>query len=380
MREPVIHYDRLMGGNAMWRRAIVEALRGHPALLEREYLDQAGYQPAAARVLAASYGFAQEGQQCFGVGPKMGSVFRDTEITSVPAEFLHFPFNCFYVAMPESDLRLYNSAEQEHQPVHGFYLHKKDEALFTLLVWAWDQTTKKVNEGLTLWLDINLEDVPQRVEGDDSDDNDRIVMLDMESYLQTIFADPERDVSDPGLTYEDPAQENAALTCLRIGLNLVLYLNSVNAETTKDETRVQAKRKKRSELSRKKNKTSKKSKKLQARLDEMSEAVVIWVGKTYEQAAEAAEAAEENSGRTTKPHRRRGHPHHYWVGPRKDDEGNPRKGDHRVLKFVLPTWVNVPRKANGEADTQDVLDALGRQYRFREEKKDWNGKSDRPQP
>ena len=39
------------------------------------------------------------------------------------------------------------------------------------------------------------------------------------------------------------------------------------------------------------------------------------------------------------PHWRRGHSRHVWVGSRTDEDGNPRKGTHRELRFIPPTLV-----------------------------------------
>lgn len=382
MEEPAIHFDRLMGSKPAWRECVTEALQGHPAALDREFLALTGYSPTQARMLAAAFAYAFNGQQCFVLGPRLQSMFEDTECSGVPKEFVRFPFDCFYVAVPETNMTIWGGERSKEHTVGGFYIHRKAEGIFTLVIWGKENAASRfVGDDASLWIDLNLADAPTK------DGN-----IDFEAYLEWMLASGTQQAPDAGMG--DIPEESrlrhlqSAISCLRLGLNLVLYMNSLEPEVDKDDARIKNKREAQGLLNQrlsrqgktgkgkgkgkkgKKKPLSKKDLRERQNIASMSEAIITWIGQSIEKAPVSREGSDtkrtKGTGQWTN---RRGHFHFYWVGSRTDPEtGNPRKGTHRVSKWVKPIRRDMARIAH----------ARGRQYRFREEKGDF--KAEQPKP
>lgn len=349
---PDIHYDRMLGGSPRWREAIWAALKGHPDLFRSEFLALSGWAPSAAKTLSACYEYAKSGQQVFCVGPHLQEMLHYTDLSGVPEAFLRLPFPCFYVALPQCPWSIWGGDRTQWHPVSGVYVQRRGTVLSFIF---WGKETDKsacIGDDAVFWLDLQLNECLGK-------DEDTPGAFDIGTQLQKQLSDLSRDASDPLAPKWDTARgrQNETLTSvLRVVINLVLYLNSSDPETTL----VSDGGPERAELKKKVKRTKNKGKRrrYQKRLAELSEAKVVWIGKSIEDGKIRPRRATKTSSRAVKPHWRKGHFHPYWVGLRRDAEGNHRKGDHQVLKWVAPVFVG---------DMADLVRSRGRIYMFTED-------------
>ena len=372
LKTPVLHYDYWLGQQPNWRRIIHRGLQGDTSLLKLEYLMCRGFAPSKANFLAAMYGFALEGQQVFLVGPKLQQLLGETDSTKVPLEFLRLPFDCFYVALADCPLKLYDGETGFHQAT-GMYVHLVDKDIPAITLCLWGQESDKsraAGDDALQWVTLSLAEAVCHT------DDDGTQYVDIDGYIRKIYGDPKRDDSDPGTNWPDDTERNidAAVELARLAFNLILYVNSENPDKSRRGNGTapgrKAMLKQRLAKAKKNPKKRKRAQRLQKELDAISEARVVWLGKTIEEfPAEGADPTPSNNGtgRKVRRHRRRGGWHTYWTGPRKMADGTRQKGTKAILKWREPQWVG---SAIGDLITQ-----RGTTYKFRAEK----GDHDRPE-
>ncbi len=366
MERPVFHYDRIMGIQPDWRRVVTEALAGDDAKIRREILMLRGISPAASYSLGAMLDYARCGQNAYCVGPRMRQMFTDTDVNAVPKEFFHLPHRCFYVALPECPWELWGTPESGMHPFVGFYLQQHQDNGLMLVLWGKENAkSQDIGDDTILWIHIHLDEVP-------TVEKDGMTLMDFEAYIAKVLADPKRDTADrPEFRITDenrPQTTDVAINAIRVALNLVLYVNALDADVTRDtsekDRRKTIEREMGGVVGRLHNpaKKRKAAQRYQTDLSKLSQATVIWLGKTIEEAP----VSEDTPG---SPHRsggnawssRRGHWSRFWVGPRKTAEGEKRLGDRTVLKWVQPIYRSMT----------SIVASRGKQYRFAAEKKDW---------
>jgi hypothetical protein len=345
------HYDHACGANPRWRRALTQALKGHPSLLETEFLMLSGFSPAGARMLQASFKYAESGQQVYYLGRRMQSLLGNTNIDKVPQDFHGVPYPCFYLAFQNPPYRIWGGKRTQWHEIGGVYVQEHIPGILSLVAWGKEnERSTYVGDDATYWINIKLDDVP-------STDG----MLDIDSYMAELITQLNQDASDPGIviTPDVRQEQNKNVTRLaRVVINLLLYLNSSQPELVRmDNPGKRAKLKARL----KKAKNAKKKRKYQRQLAALPQARVIWIGKSLEQAPPNV-VAQPGAGpsRVVKQHWRKGHWHPYWTGPRKDASGQPQKGTEQVLRWVQPTLVG--------RDMASLVAARGTVRRFLEDK------------
>jgi len=355
--KPTVHYDYMMGSMPRWREAILSALKGHPDLLRMEYLAMAGWAASACHLLRSCYDYAKSGQQVFCVGPRLQEMLHLTDLSVVPEVFLEVPFQCFYVALPECGWSIWGGEVTQWHPVTGAYVSRVGP-VFTFVLWGKENSRSTcVGDDATYWIQVNLEEA-QGEKGS----------LDLKSLLRRQLNDIRRDHSDllAPKAKTGPVHERhtgSVLSVLRVLFNLVLYLNSSDPEKTAAPRNNKSQRE---ELKKKlkRAKSASKRRKYQNRLSELSEAQVVWIGRSIEEGKipnRTTKTGQSHKGRPVKPHWRKGHFHSYWVGPRKDAEGNRQKGDRQVLRWVAPVFVG---------DMASLVAARGRIFMFAEDHKE----------
>jgi len=366
--DPPIQFDTLMGSKPVWRTAIAQALRGNAEAYTAEILRLRGFSPANAKVLECAYEYARCGQQVFCVGPRLQEMFNQTSIDKVPVEFLRAPYECSFLSLPKCSWELYGGPRTKMHRCGGMYLRQRSDRLMSLILWGMENKhSVSAGDDASFWIDVAMDEAPK------TDLEDGTVVIDLEAYFKTILV-VSNDASDPSLDFPKDHLKNTTrdlLPLFRVAINLILYLNSLKSEKDRDDSRRQRKRHRQANIDKKlrkikdKTKRKKKRKKAEAELLKLSEAQIIWIGKTTEKAPRATEAQRKTAG--TWQHRR-GHWHSYWVGSRKiegehrlDPAGNRVYGDRKVLRWVAPV----------HRDMASVVASRGRHYRFREEKEDW---------
>jgi len=369
LETPVLHYDYWLGQRPDWRRFILQGLKGDTTLLKLEYLLLKGHAPSRANFLAAMFGYALEGQQVFMVGPKLQKLLGETDTSKVPLEFLKLPFHSFYIALAESEVMLFD-VDTGYHPATGIYVHLVDPDIPAVLLCFWgreNENSRVAGDDSLQWVNLSLaEAVSER-------DPDGTAYVDIDAYVEKLYSDPYRDESDQGtkrMAHQDKHWQSAK-ALVRLVINLILYVNSESSERQA----VPGKAPGRRAMLSKKLKGTKKPKKrarLQREIDAISQARVVWLGKRIEEEPEyedpdADPTPGETTGRKVRRHRRRGHWHHYWTGPRVKADGTRQKGDKAVLRWVPPRWVG--------SDIGSLLHERGTTYKFRAEKED----HDRPE-
>ena len=350
-----LHYDHVCGANPHWKRVLHTALGGHPAMLRQEFLLLSGFSPAGAQLLQACHVYAQCGQQVYYLGPRMQELLSATDLTKVPARFLGLPYPCFYVAFEDTPCRIWGGEHTRWHQVAGCYVIQQTEEALALVFWGREnERSVMVGDDATFWMVFKDSDILTTGEGDDR-------LYNLEQHIVDLVHDKKRDATDPGFgpmpqEVKDEQNQNI-LTLVRIIFNLLLYLNSSEPElATQPASKERGALKKR--LKKIKNKT--KRRKIQKRLDNLTEARIVWIGKSLEKEPKVVAKTGAEVSRAVRQHWRKGHWHPYWVGPRKDASGNPRKGDKQVLRWVQPTFVG--------RDMASFVRARGTVRRFEEDR------------
>ena len=352
--KPIIQYDRLMGVQPEWRKAITEALQGHPALVERTYLSLMGWSPSAAHMLEAAYHYALCGQQVYCLGPRLLEMLQQTATTHIPAEAIKIPYECFYIAFQDAPWKIWGDRVTRLHQVAGAYVFQRSETQVTVLLWGAENKRSRVaGDDASFWVDLYL--------GRISENPDRLGTLNLDTYLKKVFSNQSLDASDPGLEvprFYRKKQLDAVIGVIQVIFNMMLYVTSLDADLKRQAPNKTA----RDNLKRKiaKTKKPKAKRKLQEQLRQHTEASVIWIGKDIEKETipETAPSKKTGGGGGGTWTYRKGHFHNYWTGPRKDAEGNPQFGTKKVLKWVKPQ----------SRDMVSVIASRGRHHKFREDK------------
>lgn len=314
MHEPIILHDRIMGGVPPMRALVLAAEAGRldpsdPDVQHNFYVDGVGFVQSMYLLWRMLCEYRRFGQQVFVVGPTLSEMFQNTSLRGAPGDMVRFPYDAFYIALPDSGMRLWGGNNTGWHEMAGILVSKSNDRVFRLYLWgAENEYSVTVGDDASFWLELDLETIQR--DG-----------VDLEQYAENLLNDPRRDWSvyvkdapdsDPvlasGLTRTNshpPVPLDAvrtevkrvAIASIRIVLNLAIYLQSQAAERTSHPAfdRVRAERKRiEDEAKRKKNPA--KRKRLLRELERLSDAHVTWLGKTIEETVEAQEAAYRNSG------------------------------------------------------------------------------------
>jgi len=279
--------------------------------------------------------FDRYGQQVFSLSPLIGEMLENTDLGAITFSDLRLPFDCFYVQL------------EGNQKYSGFYVSKIEEVVtFVAVRWHEEMPDDRWPEKLEYW-EPN-EDCLNR--GDywrfffqlylDKYDEECTVEKAIDSLMQGTPANDHWTEEERALhRYETCDYDEATRDILRLTFSLLFYLNSerksVEVSSGKDEREKQEAALAASGKT-PSSRSSKKNKRRKEKLRYLSNARFHQVG------------AQEERDLTSRPgfdidqprHWRRGHLHRYWVGSRKDADGNPRKGEKRIRLWILPTLIN----------------------------------------
>lgn len=343
----LIHYDVIVTYQPVWGRMATEMPYINPLSFKKAVLDLSQTMPTAARFITVAAAYVQQGQQVFAVGPRLQSFLHETACENVPQELLKLPYSCIYVALPECPWRLWGGPTGMHN-VAGLYLYEHNGGLSVLLWGKANEKSTAPDDDASFWVHLPWDEVPSRQEDTSC--------LNIESYLEYLFKLPDRERSDAGMHSSmmppeaQEEQDKSIRSLLRFAINFVLYLNSTNIETKKGHAvlpRLGGKRKKQGPT-------------------KPSQAKVLWVGPTIEKSEQAARKQASGGGGGGTWVYRRGHFHHFWVGPKTDAQGNPQLGTHRVQKWIPPK----------RRDLASVVESKTRVHRVREARAKEKGSSE----
>lgn len=321
--EILIHYDEVIRKNPIVSPFVNEALRGNIEVLEALLDVLKENSPTNARFISTALGYVASGQQVFVVGPKFQQLLLETEATNIPASKLKLPYQFMYMALPGCPWRIWGGHRTGMHKIAGVYLACLDGKI-GYLAWAKENRASfDRTDDATFAITLDLAHVP-RLSGDDD-------AVDLETFAAHLMTQANYDSSDVGIRINEAPQaareehHQSVINLVRVCSNLILYVNSLNAETT----RVQP------EHTKKSNKAKKKRAAKEEAKHGACQAKITWVGASYERERERSSGHGSGEGTSMWTYRR-GHFHHYWTGPRKDAAGNPQLGTERVLRWVEP--------------------------------------------
>ena len=270
--------------------------------------------------------YSDRGQQNIHVGPVLERMLASTDVTSVPKEFLKFPFDAFYIVFEDSPHYIWDGHSENIQ-VKGAYVVPgfRGDNVLKIVVWGADSDTMPkaytddaasdlyrkqfLNDAMN-WTTFDLDDLFMSETGG----------YDFEKSIRRIMSDPTKDTSVNGATTK-PGNIEVMVNVMRTVINTIMFTNSEHADmhTTP----------------RKKAKIF--PKKFRNKVPD-NRPTVTYLGRKYE-TSENRNTFVKGS-RQCRRHIRKGHWRGVWIGTRKDDKGNPRKGERCVLRWIMPTLVN----------------------------------------
>lgn len=368
--KPVVHYEMIRAVPSSPLRIFPEDIKSQ--ILHDPFNERGGNPVPAQSVSAYSTtynmmrsGIAYEraGQQVIVLGPRMQEAFANTSLSDVSADHIQFPHPCFYLATPESKMKLWGGSDTLWHRVEGAYVMEEptEPGVISILIWgAANERSKGATDDATFWFamklghgaSVNLDrDLEERL--DDGELRDKtlrniefesaVTRMDLDARINGVLNDRHANISDRLANLPDSnevAREVKAQvrSFLRVVINTLLYLNSASCETRNADNEAR-RRELQKALDRKKHKNGKDAKKLTRELDELPKYRVTWIGPTIE--TTVGGDTDLTGTRSVRGHIRRGHWHTYRVGPRKTEAGERIDPAMRKasLKWIAPVWV-----------------------------------------
>jgi hypothetical protein len=300
-------------------RLLAEAMRGSPEVEQRGMM--------------FVNGFLEAGQQVFVVGPHLEELFENTSLDRVPREALKAPHKAFWIALPESDLRLW-SRRNGWCKLRGMYVDARDPKQIRLQVYGPVPTAAEPHATNESYLYIDFEEAyvsrgaaiqaaPDRTSEKGTGD--------LEAYLvgKLTEAIRMRSLAIPADILAEVT--STQIQALRIAVNLMLYTNASGAELTPDASylddlaqykKLMAEKKKLLASNERERTKRREMDRLDARLAKLSGATVVRLGQSIETRNESLGSSVFGRrrrhwvrGHWRLPARKHGEPKLVWVQP-----------------------------------------------------------------
>lgn len=314
-------------------------------------------------MLRSGVAYERAGQQVVVLGPRMQEAFTHTSLKEVSAAHIRFPHPCFYLATPESKLRIWGGSATGWHNVAGAYVMDDpcEPGVISILIWGpANEKSVSPTDDATFWFSIKVGHGTVDV---DTVCNERLGLtelrdgtlrnievetkmarMDLDTKVSSVLNNHYNDISDLGANGPSPdlveEVKGNVQAFLRVAINTLLYVNSTSCET-RDATPPPKERKAIEDaLSRKKHKKGKDARKLQNKLNGFPAYKLTWIGPTIESAPHSAMDG-TRAGHGVRGHIRRGHWHTFRVGPRKTETGEKIAvvDQGSAIKWVAPVWV-----------------------------------------
>lgn len=266
------------------------------------------------------------GQQVYVVGPKVADALRRTSLRGVTPDMLTMERGMLYIALPNCPWKIWGGARTKWHNVSGFYCsysvrynpttNKPQVGLYFYIWGAPNERSDNPLDDVLFWFSVPLDDCP-----DDNDLEQHYGGTEVEvhddifgTHTEGVFSAVRQEFGAPTQEEKDQ-QRQMARNVFRLSVNLILYLQSEDAEVdVVDRDKERAKL--RAAIGRAKKEG--KRKKLRRRLDNMPRTVFRYIGPKMERALEEAERkpSERETVARVGPRRHLVRPHwrHYWVG------------------------------------------------------------------
>jgi hypothetical protein len=338
----VLHYDEYWKPN---QDGYFQALREQGATLHEIaniILGHPGATMTAAILTASQYAYWLSGQQVFVVGPKLQHLFALTALNKVPEWAIKFPYDAYYLALPDCPWKIRDPHTGWHQ-VGGAYVRVLDESeypsdypnrgpVISMVVWGMpNENSKFKGDDAVSYAQLDI--------GEAYDDYGSL-----ESYFEHKAGKrgdemvggpvPMRMVAGADPWKTEPDHREAVRNVLRVIINSAIYMNTSAAlfEGDDEYSRQNAARRRIEDeivsLSRsgKKGRQVKRgTEKLRKKKRNFSGASVIWIGRGEQEGEPKVSSSSRSSGRKMRRHWVRGH----WKFP-------ARKHGERKAVWIKP--------------------------------------------
>jgi hypothetical protein len=259
----------------------------------RRYASEVARRSGGGRSTMIDYLVA--GENSFVVGPELQAMLLNTGLGQVKRWMLKPPYSTFYIALPESELRIWG-AESQLAPVRGLVVDfDYQRGVMGVLVWAPLERLRPVVERMhNRPLPARLTDAElSKTFGWLGNDSYMLMDLDeafahpggLEGYINASFLEAAEGFGWPRAALETTLASR--VEALKLAIGTILYLQSDKAEMSVDAIMSRA-QSRRGELQAKlaRTKATKKRRRIERELDQIpSGPIVTWLGKSIEQAA-----------------------------------------------------------------------------------------------
>lgn len=318
--------------------ALVEAYAFTPSTAKKIEELLAESHPTLLNQAIAASRWLTSGKAHFVLSPSIQKAFNATTLDRIPVEAVALPFRALWISFPRTPRLLWNESSGRHS-LRGCYLAAV-EANYTgqtndLLISLWGPPgSRHANAGDDAIFNfrVKLGEVPP---GTSFEEYFRQYLLSADwkhdqSTEEWLTGEKRQRWSTEGQTIN----QETALWVVRQTLNMLFYLQTPRADVVRHDG--EAVYNKAVAAAEKKKNPTKREKALQA-AEKLPRTSVTIIGKNY-----SPKVSGPSGGPTSlsvRPHWRRGHFHRYWVGPRKDQEGNFQPGTHQETHWIEPVWV-----------------------------------------
>jgi len=338
---PPVHFDYFLGVHPELSKVILDDLATEEESL-RTLLNKVPLHKSTVWMIISMLRYRKHGQNTYEIPAPMRQMLRHTSLRGIERDEIKFPYPAFYINLPECDWEIWGGERTQWHKVCGLYVFIEEDVLHFHLCALENDKSRVAGDDASFWLQIKLDVVFDKFDGD------------FDRYLDETFNHYEDGTEDalkgePGDPSPDSKVFQAARSALYLLVNLMLYVTSVNAEMDDLKAARMAERaklqKQYDEMEKRglKGKRKKKARRLKKKLEAITEARVILVGKELSQkirmSGKQATSSRRDPGRFEVP----AHYNHYWVGSKMDDHGNPRKGEKRIRKWIKGWTVNAER-------------------------------------
>jgi len=277
--------------------------------------------PTAHSTMISMVMWARCGQHAYVVGPKVADALCRTNLTGIKPSMLTPTHSVFYIALPDCPWEQWGGAETQWHRVTGVYVlyttrmnreTMKPELGIHCVVWgAPNEHSRNPLDDIVYWFSVPVGEA----EGSDLETHYGEAPVATEGVFGASVDEAFQEEFSSTNEEHKTKQREMARNVFRLAVNLILYIQSEDAEVELLDR--DPERKKLSAAIKRAKKPGNK-KKLQRRLDNLPKTVIRYIGPKMERKLATAEReqAEREVGARSSPVRHLVRPHwnYYWVG------------------------------------------------------------------
>ena len=252
--------------------------------------------------------FRLSGRQVFALPPTMQDMLAETSLEGVKFSEVKFPYSCFYVALPKSNLRLWGGERTGWHTLAGAMVQVAANDALNVYLWAAaNEKSESAGDDAAFWLCMRY--------GNEHD---------IETNLRKVLSDPhseqpiEADLTPLGMQLDLAFSPLAVpvgtrtelhedvVKAIRIVVNAMVYLDSTGAEQERDPSCSEGERERaelEKALARIKNPNKKQARHLRKQLDSLPKSNLVWLGRSVGRTLPTRENMDEGGGERR----------HHWV-------------------------------------------------------------------